>query len=112
VNVDIALRHIENPPPSIKEYIRDKLQRLDRFERLVSRIRVVASDEHTHDHDARYLVEAVVRLPHGHEVVAKACASCLFEATDSLADRLEKQVVRYKDKVTYHHQRSRSQEAQ
>lgn len=110
MNVDIALRHISNPPPSVKEYIRDKLERLGRFDRLVSRIQVVASDERTHNHDTRYLVEAVVYLPHGHEVVAKASASCLFEATDSLADRLEKQIARYKDKVTYHRQRNRSQE--
>ena len=103
MKVDIALRHISNPPASIKEYILEKLERLSRFDHLVSRVQVVASDEHTHNHQTRYFMEAVVHLPRGHEVVAKVSASCLFEATDTLADRLEKQVARYKDRVTYHH---------
>ena len=114
MRIDIAMRHIDNPPTSIKEYIQEKLSRLDRYTRLITRIQVVASDEHTHDQNRRYFMEGVAHLPRGREVVAKVSGSCLFEATDALADRLDTQVSRIKDKERDHkspNHRHRSEQA-
>lgn len=104
MRIDIALRHLDNPPPDLKPYIREKIARLEHFESLVSTVRVVASNEHTHDLDRRYCVEAVAHLPRGNEVVAKVTGSCLFEATDAVADRLEKQVIKIKEQLRRHRQ--------
>ena len=102
MRLEVTLKHINNPPPTFKEYLEEKLRRLERFDHLVQRVHVVASDEHTHNQDTRYVVEAIAHLPRGHEVVAKVAGSCLFEATDALIDRLEKQVVRIKEQVQRH----------
>jgi len=102
VNVEVTLRHIENPPPNFKQYVGEKVTHLEKFGDTIDKVSVVASDEHSHDLNRRYSLEFVVKS-RGQEFVAKTLGPNLLVATDQVIDRLSKQIVKHKERRKEHH---------
>ena len=102
MNVEVTLKHIDNPPPNFKQYVGEKVTHLERFGATIDKVSVVASDEHTHDLDRRYRLELVV-MSHGQEFVAKTQGPNLLVATDQVIARLSKQIVKHKERRKEHH---------
>ena len=101
VNIEVTLRHIDNPPPNLKEYIAEKVSHITKYG-VVDKVSVIASDEHSHDLNKRYLLEIVVRS-RGQEFVAKSAGANLLSATDEVVSRLSKQIVKHKERRKEHH---------
>jgi len=102
VNVEVTLRHIDNPPPGFKQYVLSKADGLDNYGLVIDKVSVIASDEHSHDLDKRYRLELIIRS-RGQEFVAKSDAANLLAATDMAIERVTKQIVKHKERMKEHH---------
>ena len=100
MNIEMTLKHIENAPPNLKEYVSEKVASLAKY-CVIDKVLVVGSDEHSHDLNKRYQMEIVVRSQ-GQEFVAKSAGPNLLTATDEVLSRLSKQLVKYKERRKEH----------
>lgn len=95
MNIDISGHHIE-VTDSMKSYVIDKLNRVERHFDLVSSAQVILSVEKT-----RQKAEATLQLK-GNKVFAEAIEEDMYAAIDLLADKLDRQVKKHKEKMTVH----------
>lgn len=96
MQISITGHHVEITPP-LREYVESKLLRLERhFERVID-IRVVLDVEKL-NHKAEATFHA-----RGKSLFADATADDMYAAIDALADKLDRQVRKHKEKQTDHH---------
>ena len=82
---------------ALREYVHTKLDRLERhFENLID-IHVILTVEKL-DHEA----EATIQIS-GRTLFAEVQADNMYTALDLLADKLDRQVLKHKEKMTDHH---------
>ena len=84
---------------ALREYITSKLDRLERHFDNVTHMRVVLSVE-----KLRHTVDADLNL-NGTPIFATAEDTDMYAAIDALADKLDRQIARHKEKLTDHHRR-------
>ncbi len=82
---------------SMRVYVTSKLERLERHFDHVTNAHVVLSVE-----KQRQKAEATVHVSGGN-LFADAVAEDMYAAIDALADKLDRQIRRHKDKLTDHH---------
>jgi putative sigma-54 modulation protein len=95
MNLDINGRHLDITP-AIRDYVQAKLSRVKRhFDHMIgmSITLSVIRIEHT--------AEVTLHVP-GRDIHAQATNQDMYAAIDALADKLERQVQRYKEKITNH----------
>jgi putative sigma-54 modulation protein len=92
----ITGRHLEITP-ALKTYVNTKLARLERHHDPATSTQVILSVENL-DHKA----EAILQLA-GETLFAEATAPDMYAAIDVLADRLDRQLLKYKERQTNHH---------
>lgn len=92
----ITGRHLE-VTSALKDYINTKLARLERHHEPPTSSQVILSVENL-DHKA----EAILQL-RGETVYAEASESDMYAAIDVLADRLDRQLLKHKERRTDHH---------
>ena len=85
---------------ALESYARTKLARLERHFDHVTNVHVVLSVERE-----RHRAEATVHVT-GRELFADAIEGEMYAAIDALADKLDRQIKRYKEKTTDHHRES------
>ena len=85
---------------TLESYARTKLGRLERHFDHVTNVHVVLSVERE-----RHRAEATVHVT-GRELFAEAVEEEMYAAIDILADKLDRQIKRYKEKMTDHHRGS------
>lgn len=96
MNVNISGHHLDLTPP-LRDYVRDKLKRVERhFDHLIS-AEVVLSVE-----KVRQKAEATVHAS-GANLHAEAIAEDMYAAIDLLVDKLDQQTRKHKEKVRNHH---------
>ena len=83
----------------LRDYALEKVGRLQRHFDHMTTTTIVLHIEKT-----RHLAEATINLK-GTQLHANAEATDLYAAIDSLADKLDRQVLRHKEKLTGHHRR-------
>ena len=103
----LTTRH-DDPSDATRQYAQAKLSKLDRRLHDLTLVEVTFSRERNPSIADDHTVEAIVHTK-GPTLVARESAATYEAATDSLADKLERQVERYRDKRT-HEQRRRSQQ--
>lgn len=82
---------------ALHDYVQSKLERLERhFEHLLDAHVILTVDKL--DHKAEATVKAS-----GRTLFADAVAESMYAAIDLLADKLDRQVIKYKEKLTDHH---------
>ena len=87
--------------PAIDDYLRDKLARISRHFEQVIDIEVILSVDNL-DHK----VEAKVHLS-GKDLFCESIDTDMYAAIDALADKLDRVVLKHKEKlVDHHHQES------
>lgn len=91
MQVTITGHHVEITD-ALKAYVNDKMDHLKRLEEYVKSINVILSIENL-DHKA----EATVSVK-GDDLFAYATAETMYAAIDALADKLERQLVKHKEK--------------
>ena len=95
MQINITGHHVE-VTDALRAYVKDKMQRISRhFDHLIS-INVILNVE-KHRNEA----EATLHTA-GKSLFANASNADMYAAIDSLADKLDKQVRRYKDKLQKH----------
>lgn len=96
MHIDITGHHVEVTEP-LRTYVATKLERLERHFDHVSNVHVVLSVE-----KLRHQAEATVNLD-GNTLHADDEQGDMYAAIDGLADKLDRQIKKHKEKVTDHH---------
>ena len=98
MQINLSGHHIE-VTPALKGYVSSKLKRLERHFDRVTNTNVVLSVEKT-----RQKAEATVHVSGG-SLHAEAVEGDMYAAIDALADKLDRQIKRHKEKLTNHHEK-------
>ena len=96
MNLQISGHHIE-VTPALHEYVENKLDPVVRHFDKVTGVNVVLSVE-----KLKQKAEVTVHLS-GKDIHVEASSSDMYAALDALADKLDRQVLKYKEKLTDHH---------
>ncbi|GAB4401096.1 MAG: ribosome-associated translation inhibitor RaiA [Rhodoferax sp.] len=101
MNLTISGHHLE-VTPSLRSYVTSKMDRIKRHFDQVVDIRVLLSIENPKDKNQRQKAECNIHIK-GIELFAESVHADLYAAVDELVDKLDRQVVRHKDRLQSHH---------
>ncbi len=84
---------------SLRNYVEEKIQRIERHFDKVSNTHVILTVE-----NVRHKAEATISMA-GNNIFAESTEDNMYAAIDSLIDKLDRQVKKHKEKITDHHQK-------
>jgi putative sigma-54 modulation protein len=84
---------------SLRDYVSSKIEKLERHFDLVSDVHCILKVE-----KLRHTAEATVKV-NGGKIHADSTEADMYAAIDSLVDKLDRQVRKYKEKLVDHHAR-------
>lgn len=96
MHITINGHHLEITK-SLRDYVNSKLEKLERHFDQVTNINVILSVE-----KLRHKAEATVPIS-GQSLFANAEDQDMYAAIDALVDKLDRQIIKRKEKVTNHH---------
>ena len=96
MRINISGHHVD-VSDALRSYVNEKLARLERHFDNVSNVHVVLSSE-----NKTKKAEASVNLAGG-QLFADAKNEDMYAAIDALADKLDRQIIKHKEKLTSHH---------
>lgn len=82
---------------SLRNYVEEKMERLERHFDKVTNTHVILSVE-----SLRHKAEATVNMS-GNNIFAESTEENMYAAIDNLVDKLDRQVKKHKEKLTNHH---------
>jgi putative sigma-54 modulation protein len=97
VQIKISARH-GHLHEATQEHIRDKANKLTHYFQRLMMIEVIVDLK-----DEEKVVEFLVSAEHKHDFVAKESNQDILVAVDLVLEKLERQVRKYKEKITDHH---------
>jgi putative sigma-54 modulation protein len=101
MNLTISGHHLEITP-ALRSYVTTKLDRISRHFDQVVDIKVLLTVDNIKEKDHRQKAECNIHVK-GKDIFAESSHADLYAAVDELADKLDRQVLRYKTKVQEHH---------
>ncbi len=101
MNLTISGHHLE-VTPALRNYVTSKLDRINRHFDQVVDVKVLLSVEKQKEKEKRQKAECNIRVKGG-DLFAESSHEDLYAAVDELMDKLDRQVVRHKDKMQDHH---------
>jgi putative sigma-54 modulation protein len=101
MNLTISGHHLE-VTPALRSYVTTKLDRIIRHFDQVVDVKVLLSVEKQKEKDLRQRAECSIHVK-GSDMFAESAHSDLYAAVDELVDKLDRQVVRHKDRIQNHH---------
>lgn len=100
MNLTISGHHLE-VTPALKEFVSNKLSRVTkRFDQVID-VRVLLSLENTKEKEGRQSAECTMLLKGG-DIHVKTSHEDLYAAIDEMVDKLDRQIVKFKDKIKDH----------
>jgi putative sigma-54 modulation protein len=99
MQINVSGHHIE-VTIALHEYVVNKLDRLERHFDRITQIDVILSVE-----KLRQKAEATIRIAGG-EIYADSESDDLYAAIDALADKLDRQLIKQKEKAKHHKHRA------
>ena len=97
MQINVTGHHVEVTPP-LGAYVTEKMQRISRhFDHVISIDVILKVENH------QQKAEGTVHVPGKKAMFAQEVDSDMYAAIDGLADKLDKQVRRFKDRVRSHH---------
>ncbi|HEV7817395.1 MAG TPA: ribosome-associated translation inhibitor RaiA [Janthinobacterium sp.] len=100
MNLTISGHHLD-VTPAIREYVQSKLERVKRHFDQVIDITVILTVDNLPEKEKRQKAEINLRMS-GKTVYVESLAQDLYAAIDTLIDKLDRQVMKYKTKVKDH----------
>ncbi len=100
MNLTISGHHLELTP-AIREYVHTKLERIKRHFDHVIDVAVILAVEKLPEKEKRQKAEINLRL-RGNVIHVESIAEDLYAAIDTLIDKLDRQVLKYKTKIQDH----------
>jgi putative sigma-54 modulation protein len=101
MNLTISGHHLE-VTPALRGYVTTKLERISRHFDQVVDIKVLLTVDNLREKDLRQKAECNIHVK-GKDLFAESAHADLYAAVDDLADKLDRQVLRYKGKAQDHH---------
>ena len=98
MQVNLTGHHVEITP-ALKEYLNNKLTRIERHFDHVTDVRCILSVE-----KLRHKAEAKINVSGG-SFFADSIEADMYAAIDGLIDKLDRQIKKHKEKLTDHHAR-------
>lgn len=96
MQINITGHHVD-VTPALRAYVTEKMQKLSRHFGQVNSIHVILNVE-----KLQHQAEATVNAS-GRTIFATETAMDMYASIDGLIDKLDRQVLRYKDRITDHH---------
>lgn len=101
MNLTISGHHLE-VTPALRSYVTNKLDKISRhFDQLVD-IKVLLTVEKLKEKQRRQRAECNIHVK-GNDMFAESAHEDLYAAVDDLVAKLDRQVVRHKDRLQSHH---------
>ena len=100
MNLVVTGHHLELTD-SLKEYVSSKMDKLERHFNNVTKTSVILSVEKN-----RQKAEATINLS-GNSLYADAISEDMYAAIDSLTDKLDRQILKHKEKTKDHHRKEK-----
>ena len=100
MNLTISGHHLELTP-AIREYVQNKLERIQRHFDHVIDIAVILTVDKLPEKEKRQKAEITLRV-RGKDLHVESIAQDLYAAIDALIDKLDRQVIKYKTKLQDH----------
>ncbi|MFN5722298.1 MAG: ribosome hibernation-promoting factor, HPF/YfiA family, partial [Betaproteobacteria bacterium] len=97
MNLTISGHHLDVTPP-LREYVLNKLDRVRRHFDQVVDVNVILSVEKKKEKEQRQKAEVTLHVK-GRDIFVEQSHEDLYAAIDQLMDKLDRQVVRHKDRV-------------
>ena len=101
MNLTISGHHVD-VSPALREYVLTKLDRVTRHFDQVVDVSVLLRVEKLKEKERRQKAEATLRVK-GRDIFVEQSHEDMYAAIDQLMDKLDRQVVRHKDRVKDHH---------
>jgi len=95
MQINLTGHHVEITS-SLREYVNTKFTKLERHFDHINNVHIVLTVE-----KLKQSAEATIHLK-GNEIFASANNEDMYKAIDSLIDKLDKQVLKYKGKISNH----------
>ncbi|MGA0572229.1 ribosome hibernation-promoting factor, HPF/YfiA family [Variovorax sp. VNK109] len=100
MNLTISGHHLE-VTPALRSYVTNKLDRITRHFDQVVDVKVLLTVEKQKEKERRQRAECNIHVK-GNDMFAECSHADLYAAVDQLVDKLDRQVVRHKDRVQNH----------
>jgi len=100
MNLTISGHHLE-VTPALRGYVTHKLDRISRHFDQVVDVRVILSIEKQKEKERRQRAECNIHVK-DNDLFAESASEDLYAAVDELVDKLDRQVVRHKDRLQDH----------
>ena len=104
MNLTISGHHLE-VTPALRTYVTGKLNRITRHFDQVVDVKVLLSIENQTEKERRQKAECNIHVK-GSDMFAESAHEDMYAAVDELVDKLDRQVVRHKDRLQNHHHES------
>jgi putative sigma-54 modulation protein len=101
MNLTISGHHLE-VTPALRSYVTAKLDRIKRHFDQVVDVKVLLTVENQKEKERRQRAECSIHVK-GNDIFAESAHEDLYAAVDELVDKLDRQVVRHKDRIQDHH---------
>ena len=101
MNLTISGHHLEVTPP-LRAYVEQKLDRVTRHFDQVVDVSVLLTVDNQREKDRRQRAEVTLHVK-GRDIFVEQADQDLYAAIDQLMDKLDRQVMRHKDRVQNHH---------
>lgn len=108
MNLTISGHHLD-VTPALRSYVASKIDRIARHFDQVVDIKVLLSVEKQKEKEKRQRAECTIRVK-GNDLFAESAHQDLYAAVDDLVDKLDRQVVRHKNRLQDHHFEARRRE--
>jgi putative sigma-54 modulation protein len=104
MNLTISGHHLE-VTPALRDYVAGKLDRITRHFDQVVDVKVLLSIANETEKERRQKAECNIHVK-GSDMFAESAHEDMYAAVDELVDKLDRQVVRHKDRLQSHHHES------
>jgi putative sigma-54 modulation protein len=101
MNLTISGHHLE-VSPALREYVVNKLDRVTRHFDQVVDVNVLLTVEKQKEKERRQKAEVTLHVK-GRDIFVEHASEDLYAAIDTLMDKLDRQVMRHKDRLHDHH---------
>ncbi len=101
MNLTISGHHLD-VSPALRHYVTSKLDRITRHFDQVVDVKVLLTVENQKEKEGRRRAECNIHVK-GNDLFAESSHADLYAAVDELVDKLDRQVVRHKDRLQDHH---------
>ena len=104
MNFKVSGHHV-SVTPAIRDYVHSKFSRINRHFDHVIDVNVILTVESIKEKQLRQKAECSIHVK-GSDMFAESAHEDMYAAVDELVDKLDRQVVRHKDRLQNHHHES------